>query len=90
MSVVNSSLSTSSAATASIKVEKGQEFMFNVGGTFVGTWHLEFKAAGDSFRQIGKSYTVGKNKAGRSPLRGDYRIQMSAWTSGAAVSSLWS
>ncbi len=90
MPVVNSNLITSSAATASVTVEKGQAFMFNVGGTFVGTWSLQFKAVGDSFRTIGKAYTVGKAKEGISPLRGDYRIQMSAYTSGTAVATIYS
>ncbi len=71
-------------------VEKGEVFMFNVGGTFVGTWSLQFKAVGDSFRNIGKAYTSGKSKEGVSPLRGEYRIGMSAWTSGAAVATIYS
>ncbi len=91
MPAVTSNLATSSAATASVKVEKGQDFMFNVGGTFVGTWSLQFQADGDStFRNIGKDYTSGKSKSGKSPLRGDYRIQMSAYTSGTVVASLFS
>ncbi len=91
MPVVSSNLASSSAATASVKVEKGQTFMFNVGGTFVGTWSLQFKADGQAtWKNIGKDYTSGKSKSGDSPLRGDYRIQMSAYTSGTAVASIFS
>ncbi len=91
MAVVSSNLASSSAATASVKVEKGQTFMFNVGGTFVGTWSLQFKADGEAgYINIGKNYTSGKSKSGPSPLRGDYRIQMSAYTSGTVIASLWS
>ncbi len=89
MPVANSSLSIASS-TAAVLVEKGQSFMFNVGGTFVGTWNLDFKAVGDEFRQIGKSYTVGKAKSGKSPLRGEYRITASAMTSGTIVATIFS
>lgn len=90
MPVISDSLITSSQSTAAIFVDKGQAFMFNVGGTFVATWSLQFKAEGDEFRTIGKAYTVGKSKAGKSPLRGEYRITMSAYTSGTVVASLFS
>jgi hypothetical protein len=90
MAVENSTLGAAGATTTAILVDKGQEFMFNVSGTFVGTWKLQLKSAGDTaYRDLGKSYTIPKTKAGKSPVRGHYRITMSAYTSGAAVATLY-
>ena len=90
MSVSNTSLKTAGDATSSVQVEKGQIFMFSVTGTFVGTWTLQFMGEGDIFRDIGASYTVPKSKQGISPLRGSYKISMSAHTSGAAIATIYS
>jgi hypothetical protein len=90
MAVESANLASAGATTSGILVDKGQDFMFSVAGTFVGTWKLQFKAEGENgYSDVGRSYTTQEFKSGTSAVRGHYRITMSAYTSGTAEAKLY-
>jgi hypothetical protein len=92
MAVENADLDAAGETTSAVLVDKGQPLMINVSGTFVATWKIQFQASSDTgYRDVGISYQGPQTKYfEKAPVRGHWRVTMSARTSGAASVTLYS
>jgi hypothetical protein len=92
MAVETATLDAAGETTSGVLVDKGQALMINVAGTFVATWKIQFQGAGDSaYRDMGITYDAPATKYfEKAPVRGHWRVNMSARTSGSARATLYS